>query len=203
MNLPRGEAKYGPGLGSRSRPSVPLSGSAFLGMLEVPCFALLDSGEATTTVIGNYGNEEAIESGIGGDQTAASRSLGGVTIRCDYPSGASAFVTSEVKVSLAVNDWRTRQRYLEGALVMLSGEYRDYGSTNVVNELEWKNTVVDVAGIPGRFIETRLQNSRFDDARLLVGQLDATIISIVASDHSITLALREVTATDLDRWLKR
>ncbi len=202
MNLPRGEAKYGPGSGPRSWPSVPYGGAAFLGMLEVPCFALLDSGETAGKVMGNYGNEDAIERRFGGDQTAASRSFGGVTIRYDYPSGATAFVISEVKVNFAANDWRTRQRYFEGGLVMLSGEYHDFGSTNIVNELEWKNTILEVAGIPARFAETRLPNSQFDDARLLVGQSNGTIISIVASDHSIRLALREATAIDLDRWLK-
>ncbi len=202
MDFPRGEAKYGPGSGSHANPSVTLSGAAFLGMLEVPCFALLDSSEIHSHLIGDYGHEDEIERRLCGDQTAASRTFGGVTIKYDYQFGATAFVISEVKGSSDANEWRTRQRSFEGGLVLLSGEYPDFGSTNIVNELEWKNTFVDVKGIPTQFAETRLPNSQFDGARLLLGQSNATIISIVASDDSIKLALREVTASDLDRWLQ-
>jgi hypothetical protein len=171
-------------------------------MLEVPCFALLDSGEAVCKVMGNFGHEDAIERQFGGDQTAASRTFGGVTIRYDYPSGAAAFVTSEERVKEDANDWRTRQRYFGGGLVMLSGEYREFGSINMIDELEWRTTVVDVAGTHARFAETRIPSSQFEEARLLVGQSKVTMIAIVTSDHSINLALREVTASDLDVWLQ-
>ncbi len=206
MDLLRGSAMYGSRSGSRAQSrlsrSVPYGGTAFLGMLEAPCFALLDPDGAVCKLFGSHGNENASERLLGGDQTRASRTFGGVTIQYNYPSGASAFVSSEKRVNGDANDWVIRQRYLQGGLVMLSGEYRDFGSTNIVDELEWRTTAVEVARIPFLFAETRIPSSKFDDARLLVGYSSATTIAIVTSDHSIKLALREVTAPDLDLWLK-
>jgi hypothetical protein len=202
MKLPRGKSNYGPRSDPLPRPSVRYSGSEFIGMLEVPCFALVDVGEATSRVMGRFGNEEATERRCDGNQSSASRTFGGVTIQHVYPSDASAFVTSEKQVNWDVSDWRTRQRYLASGLVTLSNEYRDFGSTNVVDELEWKTVVIDVVGMSAPFEETRLPSSHFDDARLLVGRSNATMIAIVASNHSMKLALREVTASDFDRWLE-
>src|ERR1700691_4388961 len=95
MDLPRGEATYGPGSGSPLSLSVPPSGEVFLARLEVPCFALLEASEATCKVMGRYGHEDEMERRVGGDQTRASRTYGGLTLMYDFPAGAMAFVTSE------------------------------------------------------------------------------------------------------------
>jgi hypothetical protein len=141
MDIARGEARYGPQSGShrkfgsrrksgsRRNLSAPPSGEVFLARLEVPCFALLEADDATCKVLGSYGDEDAIERRFGGDQSAASRTYGGVTIRYDYPSGAMAFVKSERRVHVTseglvrgdATDPRARQEYFEGGLQMLAG----------------------------------------------------------------------------------
>jgi hypothetical protein len=70
------------------------------------------------------------------------------------------------------------------------------------DNLEWRTTTVNVADLSTQFAEARLPSARFDDARLLVGQSDATTIALVTSDGSIKLALRELTASDLEVWLQ-
>jgi hypothetical protein len=70
------------------------------------------------------------------------------------------------------------------------------------DNLEWSTTTVNVADASIQFAEARLPSMRFDDARLLVGQSDATTIALVASDGLIKFALRALTASDLDAWLQ-
>jgi hypothetical protein len=205
MDMPRGEATYGPGsgslAGSRPSPSVPPSGEVFLARLEVPCFALLEASEATCKVLGSYGQEDEMERRFGSDQTAASRTYGGLTISYDFPSGAMTFVTSERRVRWDATDPRARQGYFEAGLQMLAGGTLDVAGLTADN-LEWRATTVNVADASIQFEEARLPSARFDDARLFVGQSDATTIALVASDGSIKFSLRELTASDLDEWLQ-
>ena len=214
MDIARGEATYGARSGSRSTSrsssSPPPSGEVFLARLEVPCFALLEASEATCKVLGRYGHEDEMERRFGGDQTRASRTYGGLTLMYDFPSGATAFVTSERRalrptsggpVREVATDPRARQGYFEAGLKMLAG-----GSLDVVglaaDKLEWRATTVNVADASIQFAEARLPSARFDDARLLMGQSGATTIALVASDGSINFALRELTASDLDAWIQ-
>jgi hypothetical protein len=71
-----------------------------------------------------------------------------------------------------------------------------------VEGVEWRPTSVNVVGALIQFAEVRLPSPQFDDARLLVGQSDSTTIALVASDSSINLALRELTAPDVDAWIQ-
>jgi hypothetical protein len=214
MDIPRGKATYGPASGrrldSRPSPSVPPSGDVFLARLEVPCFALLEAGDATCKVLGNYGHEDEMERRFGGDQTRAKRTYGGLTLMYGFPSGAMAFVKSERRalrptsdgpVREVATDPRARQGYFEGGLKMLAGGTLDVAGLTADN-LEWRATTVNVAGVAIQFAEVRLPSAQFDDARLLLGQSDATTIALVASDGSIKFALRELTAPDLDAWLQ-
>jgi len=214
METPRGEWKYGSGSGSRSTspssPSVPPSGEVFLARLEVPCFALLEASEATCKVLGKYGHEDEMERRFGGDRTRASRTYGGLTLMYDFPSGAMAFVTSERRalrptpdgpVREIATDLRARQAYFEAGLQMLArGTLNLSGLT--ADNLEWRATTVNVVGTSIQFAETRLPSAQFDDPRLLVGQFDSTTIALVASDSSISFALRELTAPDIDAWIQ-
>jgi hypothetical protein len=70
------------------------------------------------------------------------------------------------------------------------------------DNLEWPATPVNVVDTSIQFAEVRLPSGQFDEARLLVGQFDSTTIALVASDSSINLALRELTASDLDGWIQ-
>jgi len=178
--------------------------------LEVPCFALLEASEATCKVLGSYGHEDEMERRFGGDQTRAKRTYGGVTLLYDFPSGAMAFVTSERRALRptpdgpgreVATDPRARQSYFEDGLQMLAGKTLNVDQMTADN-LEWRTTAVNVADVSIQFAEARLPSARFDDARLLVGQSDATTIALVASDGSIHFALRELTASDLDAWLQ-
>jgi hypothetical protein len=210
MDIPRGKATYGPGSGSRPSPSVPPSGEVFLARLEVPCFALLEASDATCKVLGRYGHEDEMERRFGGDQTRASRTYGGLTLMYDFPSGAMAFVTSGRRalrptsggpVRDVATDPRARQAYFEAGLQMLAGGTLDVAGLTADN-LEWRATTVNVVDVPIQFAEARLPSARFDDARLLVGQSDATTIALVSCDGSIKFELRELTAFDLDAWLQ-
>lgn len=67
-----------------------------------------------------------------------------------------------------------------------------------VGSVGWRATSVNVADASIQFAEVRLPSAQFDDARLLVGQFNSTTIALVASDSSISLALRELTAPDVD-----
>ena len=151
-----------------------------------------------------------MERRFGGDQTRASRTYGGPTLMYDFPSGAMAFVTSERRalrptsggpVREVATDPRARQAYFVGGLQMLVGNTLNVDQMTADN-LEWRATTVNVADASIQFAEARLPSARFDDARLLVGQSDATTIALVASDGSIKFALRELTASDLDEWLQ-
>jgi hypothetical protein len=212
--IPRGSATYGPGSGSRSasRPSasLPPSGEVFLARLEVPCFALLEASDATCKVLGKFGHEDELERRHGGDQTRASRTYGGLTLIYDFPSGAMAFVTSgrealrptpEGPVRPDATDPRVRQGYFVGGLQMLAGGSLDVAGLTTDN-LDWRAATVDVGGASIQFAETRLPSARLDDARLLVGQSDATTVALVASDGSLSLSLRDLTASDLDAWIQ-
>ena len=211
METPRGKWSYGPGLGSRSPsgPSVPPSGDVFLSRLEVPCFALLEASEATCKILGRYGHEDEMERRFGGDQTRASRTYGGLTLMYDFPDGAMAFVTSERRalrptpegpVRETATDPRARQSYFDAGLRMLDGALDVTELT--VEGVEWRPTSVNVVSALIQFAEVRLPSPQFDDARLLVGQSDSTTIALVASDISINLALRELTAPDIDAWIQ-
>jgi hypothetical protein len=210
MDLPRGEATYGPGSSSPLSLSVPPSGEVFLSRLEVPCFALLEASEATCKVMGRYGHEDEMERRVGGDQTRASRTYGGLTLMYDFPAGAMAFVTSERRalhstpkglVREVATDPRARQGYFEAGLQMLAGGTLDVAGLTADN-LEWRAIPVNVAGVSIVFAETRLPSARFGDAHLLVGQRDDTTIALVTSDGSVNFALRELTASDLDKWIR-
>jgi hypothetical protein len=84
---------------------------------------------------------------------------------------------------------------------MLAGGTLDVAGLTVDN-LDWRATTVNVADVSIQFAATRLPSARFDDARLLVGQSDATTIALVANYGSIKFPLRELTASDLDEWLQ-
>lgn len=151
-----------------------------------------------------------MERRFGGDQTRASRTYGGLTLMYDFPSGATAFVTSERRalrptsagpVREVATDPRARQGYFEAGLKMLAGGSLDVAGLAADN-LEWRATTVNVADASIQFAEARLPSARFDDARLLMGQSGATTIALVASDGSINFALRELTASDLDAWIQ-
>lgn len=151
-----------------------------------------------------------MERRFGGDQTRASRTYGGLTLMYDFPSGAMAFVTSGRRalrptsggpVREVATDPRARQAYFEAGLQMLAGGTLDVAGLTADN-LEWRATTVNVVDVPIQFAEARLPSARFDDARLLVGQSDATTIALVSSDGSIKFELRELTAFDLDAWLQ-
>jgi hypothetical protein len=84
---------------------------------------------------------------------------------------------------------------------MLSGNTLDVTGLTA-DGLECRITAIDVAGVSIQFAETRLPSAQFGDARLLVGQSDATTVALVSSDGLIKLALREATPSDLDEWLQ-
>jgi hypothetical protein len=84
---------------------------------------------------------------------------------------------------------------------MLAGNTLNVDQMTADN-LEWRTTTVNVAEVSIQFAEARLPITRFDHARLLVGQSDETTIALVASDGSIKFALRELTASDLDEWIQ-
>jgi hypothetical protein len=71
-----------------------------------------------------------------------------------------------------------------------------------VDNVEWRATTVNAAGTSIQFAEVRLPSVKFDEARLLVGQFDSTTIALVVSDSSTNLALRELTAPDVDAWIQ-
>lgn len=210
MDIPRGQATYGSGSPPRSISSAPPRGEIFLARLEVPCFALREEGDATCRVLGCYGHEDERERRFGGDQTRARRTYGGVTLMYKFPSGAMASVTSERRslrptpegpVREIATDPRARQGYFEAGLQMLSGNTLDVTGLTA-DGLECRITAIDVAGVSIQFAETRLPSAQFGDARLLVGQSDATTVALVSSDGLIKLALREATPSDLDEWLQ-
>lgn len=211
-NIPRGQATYGPGSGSVSSlgPSVPPTGEVFLARLEAPGFALFEASDATCKVMGPFGHEDEMERRHGGDQTRASRTYGGLTLMYDFPAGAMAFVTSERRAQHptpeglereVATDPRARQGYFEAGLQMLAGGTLDVAGLTADN-LEWRAIPVNVAGVSLAFAETRLPSARFGDAGLLVGQRDETTIALVTSDGSVNFALRELTASDLGKWIR-
>jgi hypothetical protein len=160
--------------------------------------------------MGKYGHEDEMERRFGGDQTRASRTYGGLTLIYDFPHGAMAFVTSERRALRSTpkgpareiaTDLRARQSYFEAGLRMLDGGAIEVTELTVDN-VEWRATTVNAAGTSIQFAEVRLPSVKFDEARLLVGQFDSTTIALVVSDSSTNLALRELTAPDVDAWIQ-
>ena len=121
--------------------------------------------------------------------------------------GAGAPLRDAQPVGGGLDDlgFRHRRQWPE-VTVLHEGSVLAEGSLDVAgltaDNLEWRAIPVNVAGVSIVFAETRLPSARFGDAHLLVGQRDDTTIALVTSDGSVNFALRELTASDLDKWIR-
>ncbi len=193
-------ATYGPTSRTGRASSTLRNGAAFLEMLSVPCFALIDDDSAKCSIVGGFGVTDDARRLLGGDQAAVSCTYGGITIKYIYPSRGIVFITSEEQMNENSSDVQARQRCFEAGLVMVSGKYQ-ISRTLIADDLEWVSRTVEVDGAITQFMVTSFLASNLETVYLLVGQVDVTHVAIVATGYNGDFSLRRLAAVDLDTLL--